>query len=125
MANIKTTMTQAAAIRYLIDHASPETPADVIAAAEKLYAAKTKKYERPAGVKSKERLANESIVPEFVELIASNPDEMVNATWLNAHCSNPAVRSPQKARVIADIAIEQGLIEKYQDKGRTYYRLVK
>lgn len=125
MANTKNTMTQAAAIRYLIDHAGPETPADVIAAAEKLYTAKTKKYERPAGVKSKERLANESIVPEFVDLIASNPDEMVNATWLNAHCANPAVRSPQKARVIADIAIEMGLVEKYQDRGRTYYRLVK
>lgn len=125
MTTTKNTTTQAAAIRYLIDHAAPETPAEVIAAAEKLYAAKTKKYERPTGVKSKERRLNESIVPEFVELISSNPNEMINATWLNAHSSNANVRSPQKARVIAELAIEQGLIEKYQDKGRTYYRLVK
>lgn len=124
MTTIKNTTTQAAAIRYLIDHASENTPADVIEAAEKLYTAKMKKYPRHTNVKSKERRANEEAVNEFIELMKANPEEMINATWLNANSINPDVRSPQKARVIIDIAIEQGIAEKYTDKGRTYYRLV-
>lgn len=116
-------MTQAAALRYLIDHASIDTPVEVFAAAEKLYTAKTKKYDRPKGI-SKERRANEALVPAIVELITNNPDEMVNATWINDHFDHVDVRSPQKARVIVEMAIEKGLVEKYQHKGRTYYRAV-
>lgn len=123
MTNNTATMTQAAALRWLIDN-SVNAPQDVIEAAEKLYTAKTKKYDRPRTV-SKERRVNESLVEPVVELIKTAPEgEMVNATWINANFSNPEVRSPQKARVIAEIAIEQGLLEKYTEKGRTYYRVV-
>lgn len=123
MTNNTATMTQAAALRWLIDN-SVNAPQDVIEAAEKLYTAKTKKYDRPRTV-SKERRVNESLVEPVVELIKTAPEgEMVNATWINANFNNPEVRSPQKARVIAEIAIEQGLLEKYTEKGRTYYRVV-
>lgn len=117
------TMTQAAALRWLIDNAV-NAPEDVITAAEKLYTAKTKKYDRTRTV-SKERMINENLVGSVVDLIKSAPEgEMINATWINANFSDANVRSPQKARVIAEIAIEQGLLEKYTEKGRTYYRVV-
>lgn len=121
MTNTKNTITQASALRWLIDNAV-NAPADVIEAAERLYTAKTKRYERPATV-SKERRINEAIMPELVELIRNNPDEMINATWLNDHCNNPEVRSPQKARAIIELAIEAGNVTKYQFKGRTYYKM--
>lgn len=117
----RNTTTQAAALRWLIDHAV-NAPVDVIEAAERLYTAKTKRYERPATV-SKERRINEAIMPELVDLIRNNPDELINATWLNDHCNNPEVRSPQKARAIIELAIQAGTVVKYQYKGRTYYRM--
>lgn len=119
----KNTTTQAAALRWLIDNAV-DAPENVIEAAEKLYTAKTKKYDRPKTV-SKERRANEKLVPVFVEMMKNAPEgELINATWLNDHCDDFDVRSPQKARVIAEIAIENGMVEKYTHKGRTYYRVV-
>lgn len=122
MANNNTTLTQAAALRWLIDNAQ-DAPQDVITKAEELYTSKTKKYDRPKTI-SKERMANEKLVPMFVEMMHNAPaDELINATWLNDHCDHVDVRSPQKARVIAEIAIEQGLVEKYSHKGRTYYRV--
>lgn len=117
-------ITQAQALRHLIDNAPENTPAEVIAKAEELYTAKTKKYDRPK-VASKERRANEALVTPILELIKSAPEgELINATWINANFDHVDVRSPQKARVIAEIAIERGLLEKYNEKGRTYYRVV-
>ena len=122
MTNNNITMTQAAALRWLIDH-SVNAPEDVITKAEELYTSKTKKYDRPKTM-SKERMANERLVAPIVELVKNAPeDELVNATWLNNNFDHVDVRSPQKARVIAEIAIEQGLLEKYTHKGRTYYRV--
>ena len=124
MSNIKNTMTQAQALAYLIEHADANTPVDVMEKARELYAAKTKKYDRPRTI-SKERRANEALVPAIVELVKSAPaDELVNATWLNNNFDHVDVRSPQKARVIAEIAIERGELEKFTHKGRTYYRVV-
>ena len=121
--NTTTTMTQAAALRWLIDNAV-NTPEDVMVKAEELYTSKTKKYDRPKTI-SKERMMNEKLVAPVVELVKNAPEgELVNATWINANFDHVDVRSPQKARVIAEIAIEQGLLEKYTHKGRTYYRVV-
>ena len=118
----KTNMTQAAALRWLIDNAV-DAPTDVITKAEELYTSKTKKYDRPKTV-SKERMMNEKLVDPVVELVANAPaDELVNATWINNNFDHVDVRSPQKARVIAEIAIEQGKMEKFTHKGRTYYRV--
>lgn len=119
----KTTMTQAQALAWLIDNAV-NAPEDVMTKARELYAAKTKKYDRPKTV-SKERRVNESLVAPMMEIIENAPeDELINATWINDHFDNVEVRSPQKARVIAEIAIENGLLEKYTHKGRTYYRAI-
>ena len=123
MANTNNTLTQAAALRWLIDNAQ-DAPQDVISKAEELYTSKTKKYDRPKTV-SKERRMNETLVVPVVDLMKNAPaDELINATWINDHFDHVEVRSPQKARVIAEIAIEKGLIEKYTHKGRTYYRVV-
>ena len=118
----KNTMTQAAALRFLIDHASAETPAEVIAAAEKLYLAKTKKYDRPRTI-SKEARENMEIAPMFLELIAANPDELINTLWLNKYCDDPRVRTPQKARAVVDVLIKEGSVVKYSVKNKTYYKL--
>lgn len=124
MANTKNTLTQAQALAYLIEHADANTPADVMAKARELYAAKVKKYDRPRTI-SKERRANEALVPAVVALVKSADDgELVNATWINDHFDHVDVRSPQKARVIAEIAIERGELEKFTHKGRTYYRAI-
>lgn len=120
--NTKNTFTQAEALRILIDYAAQHIPTEVIEKAEELYAAKTKKYDRAKTI-SKERRLNESLVEPIVELIKENPGEMINATWINANFNHPEVRSPQKARVIAELAIEAGMLEKYQEKGRTYYKV--
>ena len=123
MTNTKNTMTQAQALNFAIENFGAQMPADVLAKLNELYASKTKKYDRPA-TKSKERMMNESLVPAIVELIANAPeDELVNATWLNDHFDHFEVRSPQKARAIVEIAINDGLVEKYSQKGRTYYRV--
>lgn len=121
MAAVKNTTTQAQALAYVIEHFGADIPEDILAKLNELYTAKTKKYDRPK-VASKERRLNESLVPQVVELIKGAGQELVNATWVNANFDNPEVRSPQKARVIVELAIEQGLVEKYQEKGRTYYR---
>lgn len=118
----KNVMTQAAALRWYIDN-TIDAPVEVKEAAEKLYAAKTKVYDRAKTV-SKERRENESLVPAMIELITKGNDagELVNTKWLADNFNHPAVRSPQKARAIVDIAINEGIVEKYQEKGRTYYK---
>ena len=115
------TMTQAQALRHLIDNAPANTPTEVIEVAEKLYTAKTKKYDRPKTM-SKAMRENLALVDSVVDLVTANSDELVNATFISNHLDRPEVRSAQKARVIADIAIDQGKLVKYDYKGRTYYK---
>ena len=117
-----TVMTQATALRWLIDNAA-NAPVEVIEAAEKLYTAKTKKYDREKTVSKTQRL-NESLVPVVVEFVATHPDEMVNATFVKDNLDNVEIRSAQKVVAIANMAIAQGLLEKYAHKGRTYYRAI-
>ena len=121
MAN-NNTMTQAQALRWLLDN-TPSIPEDVRESAEKLYTAKTKVYDRPKTM-SKEARLNLSLVDPVVEMIKANPDAIINATWINDHFDHPEVRSPQKARAIVDQAISQGKVEKYTVKGRVYYRAI-
>ena len=122
MAN-NNTFTQASALAFAIENFGAQMPEDVLVKLNELYTAKTKKYDRPKTV-SKERRINESLVAPMMEIIENAPEgELINATWINANFDNVEVRSPQKARVIAEIAIEQGLLEKYTHKGRTYYKV--
>lgn len=122
MAN-NNTFTQASALAFAIENFGAQMPEDVLAKLNELYAAKTKKYDRPRTI-SKERRANEALVPAVVDLVKNAPEgELVNATWINANFDHVDVRSPQKARVIAEIAIERGELEKFTHKGRTYYRV--
>ena len=114
-----TATTQAQALRWLIDN-STNAPADVIEAAERLYTAKTKRYNRPK-VASKAARENAALVPVVVALVENAGDELVNATFISNHIDRPEVRSAQKARAIADMAISNGDLVKYTYKGRTYY----
>lgn len=120
MANV--TMTQAQAIRYLIDNAV-DAPTDVIEAAEKLYAAKTKKYDRP-NVPTKAQRENMSLIDPLVEFVAAHPDDMVNTIFIKEYFNHPAVRSTQKAASLANMAVKQGKLEKYTEKNRVYFRAV-
>lgn len=122
MTNAKNTVTQAAAIRFLIDHADKNTPAEVIAAAEKLYTAKTKKRAYTK-TESKAARENKELAVAMLELIAANPDELINTVWLNDHMNDPRVRTPQKARAVVNVLIESGDVVKYTDKKKTYYKL--
>ena len=115
-------ITQAQALRHLIDNAADTTPAEVIAAAEALYTAKTKKYDRPKTM-SKEARENAEIAPMVLDLIMSNPDELINTVWLNEHCNDPRVRTPQKARAVVDVLIKDGSVVKYSEKNKTYYKV--
>lgn len=115
-------ITQAQALRHLIDNAAQDTPAEVITAAEALYTAKTKKYARPKGM-SKEARENAEIAPMFLDLIMSHPDELINTVWLNDHCDDPRVRTPQKARAVVDVLIKDGAVVKYSEKNKTYYKV--
>lgn len=120
MANVQ--ITQVQALRHLIDNAPANTPAEIIEAAEKLYTAKTKKYDR-VKTESKASRENKELAPMFLELIASNPDELINTVWLNEHCNDPRVRTPQKARAIVNVLIEDGSVVKYTEKKKTYYKI--
>lgn len=118
----KNTITQAQALRHLIDHASADTPQEVITAAESLYTAKTKKYDRPKTM-SKEARENAELAPMFFEMISNNPDELINTVWLNEHCNDPRVRTPQKARAVVDVLLKNGSVVKYSEKNKTYYKV--
>lgn len=114
------TTTQATAIRWLIDNAPATTPVEVIEAAEKLYTAKTKKYDR-VKTESKAARLNATLVPMVVELVENHPEDLVNSTFIKNHINHPEVRSAQKVNAIAKMAIEQGLLERYKKGGRVYY----
>lgn len=122
MENTKNTTTQAAALRWLIDNAPAGTPEDVMTAAENLYTAKTKKYDRPR-TESKAARLNATLVDPVVALVGAHPEELVNATFIRDNLNHFEVRSAQKARVIADMAIAEGKLDKYTKGGRVYYCL--
>lgn len=120
--NNTTTMTQAAALEWLIAHAPEGTPEDVMTKANELYTAKTKKYDRPK-TESPTAKKNRALIDPVVAFVANYPNDLVNATFIAANMNHPEITSPQKARIIADMAIAEGKLEKYIEGKRPYYKV--
>lgn len=115
-------MTQAAALRWLIDHAV-DCPEDVREAAEKLYTAKTKKYNTTKTV-SKARRENEVLADEVEKYLFDNQaNDRINSAYLAGEYGVGKITTPQKANAVMAILIERGTAEKFTVKGRTYYRI--
>lgn len=121
-ANDAKEMTQAKALAWLLEN-TPQVPAEVRESAERLLVSKTKKYERKTTGINKTRMENERLVPAVVDLIAKYPNDLVNASFIAQHFDGVAIQHPQKANVICRIGMEQGLIERYEYKGRPYYAI--
>lgn len=88
--------------------------------AEKWLVALDKKAAAPKV--NKTRLANEQLAETVVSVMQSHADEPVNAKWLSEHVAG--ITTASKAVAVVKVAIEMGKVEKYQEKGRTYYRLI-
>ena len=72
---------------------------------------------------NKKAVENERLAHEMVNLMIAHADQMVNARFVADHLAG--VGSAQKATAVANAAIRLGLVEKYTDKGRVYYRLTR
>lgn len=121
-ANNAKDMTQAKALAWLITN-TPNVPADVMESAERLLVSKTKKYERKTTGVNKTRLENERLVPVVVEFIKEHENDLVNSSFIASYINNPMIMHPQKATAICAIAIEMGLVERYEFKKRPYYAI--
>lgn len=89
--------------------------------AEKWLAALDKKAAAPRV--NKTRIANEALASDVVAAIVAHADEAINAKWISEHVAG--IPTSSKAVAVVKIAIERGELEKYQEKGRTYYRLTR
>ena len=123
MANNNTnTTTQVQALAWLIENAPANTPADVMEKAQALYTSKTKKYDRPK-TESVATRKNRALIEPVVAFVAEHPEDKFNSTFISMFMNHPEIRTPQKARVIADLAIKEGLLEKVTEKRNVYYKV--
>lgn len=81
---------------------------------------KPRNGETPAQTKAKAE--RESLMLECVNVMKQYQDDPINSTWL-AH-NVDGVRSTQKATVLMGNAIKAGLVEKYYEGKRVYYRAI-
>lgn len=88
--------------------------------AEKWLVALEKKAAAPRV--NKTRAANEQLADAVVDAMRAHADEQVNAKWVSEHVAG--ITTASKAVAVVKVAIEQGRVEKYVEKGRTYYKLM-
>lgn len=88
--------------------------------AEKWLVALDKKAAAPTV--NKKALENEQLAHKLVEQMRTSADAQVNAKWISEHLVG--VPTPQKGTAVANAAIKLGLLERYAEKGRTFYKLV-
>lgn len=72
---------------------------------------------------SKKAVENEQLAHALVDLMVTHADANINARFIADHLAG--VPTPQKATAVANAAIKAGLVERYTDKGRTFYRLTR
>ena len=90
-----------------------------IAVAETWLAALNKKSDyKPVNKTAK---INAELAAKVAQAIAANPDEKINAKWITLHVSG--ITTAQKAVGVVRQGIKDGLIERYEEKGKAYYRL--
>lgn len=71
---------------------------------------------------NKTRRLNEELAAKVVAAMQANPDEQINAKWLSTHIAG--ITTPQKAVGVMRVAIELGKVERFEEKGKAFYRLV-
>ena len=72
---------------------------------------------------SKKAVENDALAVKLVDLMVAHADASVNAKFIADHLAG--VDTPQKATAVANAAIKAGTVERYTDKGRTFYRLTR
>lgn len=89
---------------------------------EKMLEQVSKKHtgETPSQVKAKAE--RKVLMNACVEALKKNPDVKINSTWLANNVNG--ITSTQKATVLMSNAIKDGLVEKYYEGKRTYYRVI-
>lgn len=76
--------------------------------------------ETPSQVKAKAE--RKELMKACIDAMNAHPDAKINSTWLNDNVNG--VTSTQKATVLMGNAIKDGLVEKYYEGKRTYYRVI-
>lgn len=114
MANEKYTRKQ-----FLIDMMATDLTDEQRECAEKWLVALDKKASAPKV--NKTRLANEQLVEAVVSAMTAHADEQINAKWLSEHVNG--ITSPSKAVAVVRVGIELGKLVRFEEKGKTYYRL--
>ena len=105
---------------FLVDMLALDLTAEQRECAEKWLVALEKKASAPRV--NKKRLENETLAEKVIETMKAHPDTMVNAKWISEHVAG--ILTAPKASAVISIAIERGQVERYAEKGRTYYKLV-
>ena len=105
---------------FLNDMLALDLTAEQRECAEKWLVALEKKASAPTV--NKKALENEALAHKMVEAMRTHADALVNAKWLTEYVAG--VTTPQKGTAVANAAIKLGLVERYTEKGRTYYKLV-
>lgn len=103
---------------FLKDMLNSELTAEQRECAEKWLAALGKK-----SCNSKEHALNEQLVAEAIKVMAAHADTPMSATQICAYVEG--ITSTQKAVAIMNLAAKQGLVERYIDKNRSLYRLIR
>ena len=116
MAN-KTTFTRK---QFLTDMLGTELTNEQRECAERWLASLERKANAPKV--NKTRVANEQLVDKVVAAMLANADTEVNAKWLSEHVEG--ISTASKAVAVVKVGIEMGRLDKYVNKGRTYYRLL-
>lgn len=106
---------------FLNDMLALELTDDQRDCAEKWLASLEKKAAAPRV--NKTRIANEALATDVVAAMVAHADEPINAKWISEHVAG--ITTASKAVAVVKVAIERGELEKYQEKGRTYYRLTR
>lgn len=104
---------------FLNDMLTLDLTAEQREVAEKWLAALDKKSAAPRV--NKTRLANEALAADVVAAMMAHPDEPMNAKWISENVAG--ITTASKAVAVVKVAIEMGKVEKYVEKGRTFYRL--
>lgn len=105
--------------QFLTDMLAGELSPEQRECAEKWLAALEKKSNAPRV--NKTRVANEQLADAIVAAMVAHADTPINAKFLSETVAG--ITSPAKAAAVVAIAIEDGRVAKYTDKGRVFYRL--
>lgn len=107
--------------QFLTDMLACELTPEQRECAEKWLAALDKKSNAPRV--NKTRAANEELAKAAVAAMAAHADANVNAAWLRDHVAG--IGSAQKAVAVMNVAVEMGMVERYEENRKAFYRLAR